>query len=349
MINSYKKLVICICLSALISLFAEEANAVNILEIRVKRLYQEAQILVEKGDYDGAIEIYNKAILMAKDRDVKQFLINAKKEIQRKKRAEKGDFRIFRIEEEPEEMIFKPMMGGVPEEPEEKAGLEEERAQLEAERKKLEAERVIFEDEKREKELAEEKAPIEEERKRLEADKARFEEERSKAVATSSFEEERRHAEAERQKALKAFEETPERVMRKEEPVSEEKEPEEVFIAGQEAPDVDTESADLEERKEREARDRAIYESSFYRLEVKEILRNVQDKLKEASVKLEEEAAFKKTEAKLNDLLALDQQAEALVAEGNYEKAKRIYENIFSMSKDPDLKKYIKRQRQSNQ
>jgi tetratricopeptide (TPR) repeat protein len=63
-------------------LACREAIAVDIFEIRVKRLYRDAVALTEKGDYAAALKAYNKAIGWAKDKDIKQFLINARKELQ---------------------------------------------------------------------------------------------------------------------------------------------------------------------------------------------------------------------------------------------------------------------------
>ncbi len=306
---------------AVVLLAAQSAFAVDILEIRVKRLYKEAQALAENGDYDGAIEIYNKAILMAKDKDIKQYLINAKRALQKKKRAERGDYRIFRMEEKPEEMIFEPMTGGVTPAP--KAETPEEKQTAE-EKSRLEKER----------------AALEAERRQLEAERARLEEEKSE-TAEASFEEKRRRAEEERQKALKAFEETPEKVMHKEEL------PEEAAVAEQKPSEEKESDTDLEARKEREARDRMIYESSAYRLRVKEILNGVKNRMKEASLKVEEEEAYTRVESKIHQLTALDQQAEEFLSKGEYEKAKGVYEEILTMSKDADLKAYIKKQKET--
>ena len=76
-----KRNIVLLVLLALMLLTAREACAVDILEIRVKRLYQEAEEMASRGDYDGALESYNKAIGYAKDKDIRQFLMNAKKEL----------------------------------------------------------------------------------------------------------------------------------------------------------------------------------------------------------------------------------------------------------------------------
>jgi len=104
-------------------------------------------------------------------------------------------------------------------------------------------------------------------------------------------------------------------------------------------------SAELEQRKEREARDRAVYESTNYRYEVKDILNGAVSKMGEATSALEATELEKRTEAKINKLTSLDQQAEELVSQKRYEEARNIYEEIMGMSKDPDLKKYIGKQK----
>lgn len=85
-----KKNVVFIVLLAVMLLYARDAQAVGILEIRVKRLYKEAEELTKNGDYDGALEAYSKAIGYARDKDIKQFLVNAKKELQKKRRQKPG-------------------------------------------------------------------------------------------------------------------------------------------------------------------------------------------------------------------------------------------------------------------
>lgn len=318
-----KKSIIVILLLVVISFAAQEARAVDILEVRVKRLYKEAEELTKKGDYDGALEAYNKAISYARDRDIKQFLMNAKKELQKKRRRKPEAIGIPPAEKAvssvaPEEMKKKEVVPSTeeakPQEEmisEEKARLEEERMKLEAERKKLEEERAGLEAAKIRAEQAESEAKAAEEQK--------IKEEEEEALA---LEKEEKDKEAEK--------------VTRTEPVGREDE-------------ADTDAADLEQRKERETNDRVVYEGSAYRYRVKQILTNAYSKFKETAVKIETDEKLKRIESKLNKLTALDSQAEEFMTEGQYEKAQGIYRSILDMSKDPDIKEYIKRDKQLNQ
>jgi len=299
------------------SLAAQEARAVDILEVRVKRLYKEAEELTKKGDYDGALEVYNKAIGYARDKDIRQFLMNAKKELQKKRRQKGGAAEIPPAEKAvsgvaPSEMKKQeatPQAEEVkPKEEiasEERARLEEERAKLEAERKKLEEEKANLEAAKIRAEQAEREAKLAEEQK------AKEEEEDAAAV----------------EKEEKG------------------KEVEEATRTEEVGREDEADAADLEQRKEREANDRVIYESSTYRYRVKQILNNAYNKFKETAVKIETDEMLKRIESKLSKLTALDNQAEEFMTQGQYEKAQDIYKKILEMSKDPDLKEYMKKQK----
>ncbi|MDP3789103.1 MAG: hypothetical protein Q8R48_01725 [Candidatus Omnitrophota bacterium] len=293
-----------------ILLSAQAAIAVDILEIRVKRLYKEAEELTKKGDYDEALKAYNKAISYAKDKDIKQFLMNAKKELQKKRRQKPVAAEVPPAEKSvsgitPSEMKKKeaapPAEESMPEEKmtsEEQARLKEERAKLEAERKKLEEERASLEAAKIRSEQAEREARLAEEQKTKEEEEA----------AALEKEEEDKGATPIKEISLES----------------------------------EADAADLEQRKEREAKDRAIYENNTYRYRVKQILDNAYNKFKETAVKIETDERLKRIESKLNKLTALDNQAEEFMVEGQYEKAQDLYKKILDMSKDPDLKEYIK-------
>jgi tetratricopeptide (TPR) repeat protein len=160
------------------------------------------------------------------------------------------------------------------------------------------------------------------------------------ARAVDLLDEERKRPEADKAR----FEEMPKKVMYKEEPAKESAAIEEKMPVPAAEAEAD---ADLEARKGRETRDRAIYESSYYRLRVKEILNNVAKRMRDASDKVEEQEAYEKVEPKISKLTALDQQAEDFMSKGEYEKAKAVYEEILTMSKDADLKEYIKKQKET--
>jgi len=57
--------------------------------VEIRRLYEEAERLSERGSYDEAIENYNKAIRLTKDEDIRKFIKNAKDEAQEKKVADR--------------------------------------------------------------------------------------------------------------------------------------------------------------------------------------------------------------------------------------------------------------------
>jgi len=332
-LQDVKKALFLVIFTAIL-LAAQSALAIDILEIRVKRLYKEAEAFEEKGDYDGAIKAYNEAIGFTKDRDIRQFLINAKKEAQKKRRQEHGAVEISPPKGELEKPSTEKVTGGEGREETEKTGLEEEKVRLAVERRRLEEERARLEEERRKAEaakLAEEKAKLEEEKASLEREKAMLEEEKQKEKAAKQAEvkEEKRPEEAEKQVVPPEEEITTEDLAKIEEKKHEEQE----------------ESAELEKRKEREAQDRAIYESTNYRYQVKEILNSARNKLKQTAARIKVEETLKRIEAKINKLAALDRQAEEFMSQGQYEKARGLYKEILNMSKDPDLKEYIKQQK----
>jgi len=78
---SHKTAILLICaLVSGASLFTSlPSNAQELQYMRereIKRLYREASELVKRGGFDDAIELYNKAIEMAEDEDIKRFLVN---------------------------------------------------------------------------------------------------------------------------------------------------------------------------------------------------------------------------------------------------------------------------------
>jgi tetratricopeptide (TPR) repeat protein len=202
-------------------IIAQEAFAIDILEIRVRRLYKEAETLTGKGDYDAALQAYNKAINIAKDKDIKQFLVNARKELQKKRHEQGGERGVLSPKEEAVIPVAEKVTSGV--EPEKSAAPEKEQVQI------------------------------------------------------------------------------------------------------------------------TEGSTKISDESTNYRYQVKDILNNAQDKLKETASKAQEEETRERIEAKINKLKALDQQAEALMSQRQYEKARDIYEEILNMSKDTDIKEYLKK------
>lgn len=310
-----RKKIVFILLLAVISLAAREARAVDILEIRVKRLYREAEEFTKKGDYDEALKTYNKAIGYAEDKDIKQFLMNAKKELQKKRRKIPGAAEIPSAGKAvsgvaPSEMKEQEATLPAEEARSKKDAASEERARLEEERAKLEAERK----------------KLEEERAGLEAEKIRAEQ----AVREAKLEQEQKTKEEEEDAAAIEKEEKS-------------KDAEEAARAEKAGREDETDAADLEQRKEREAGDRAAYEGSTYRYRAKQILANACNKFEETAVKIETDERLKRIESKLSKLTALDNQAEEFMAERQYEKAQDIYKKIMDMSKDPDLKEYMRK------
>jgi len=58
-------------------------------DMKVKRLYYQAEDLVEAGSYDKAIKKYNEAIKLSRDKDITRFIKNAKDEAKIKKIEER--------------------------------------------------------------------------------------------------------------------------------------------------------------------------------------------------------------------------------------------------------------------
>ena len=72
-----------------------------------------------------------------------------------------------------------------------------------------------------------------------------------------------------------------------------------------------------------------------YKYDINQIFKRAKSRIAEIEKKTEFEKKFKQLEE-------LDREAESLMAKGKYKKAKKVYEKILKLSKDPILKEYAK-------
>ena len=72
-------------------------------EVEARRLYEEAERLTQKEDYDKAIATFNKAIKLAEDEEIREFIKSVKKEVQEERLKKRKRLDVLAIQRRLEE------------------------------------------------------------------------------------------------------------------------------------------------------------------------------------------------------------------------------------------------------